>query len=238
MRHWFLVIFMLYFLVEGFYGAIQYKHNKDDILQGLKSRIALYLWSMIGTWLPTAAVLIFLLYMKIPFADIGMTGLKIQTTWVSYVVIIVTVAISCFFVYQYVVTKSCISKGMKTKIVLSEENEVLIPESKAERITWFFVALTAAITEEILFRGYLIYALSTAFSGLPPIMVLIISSMVFGLIHIYQGKWNVLKTGGVGLLLGIIYYVFGSLIPGFIVHFLIDYSCVDYKRMRDPIHTR
>lgn len=60
------------------------------------------------------------------------------------------------------------------------------------------------------------------FPGLGPEVILALSSLIFGLNHLYQGYRGVLGTTLVGVLLGMLYYQFGGLLVPMVVHALID----------------
>jgi len=95
--------------------------------------------------------------------------------------------------------------------------------STARELRWFFgVGLTAGITEELLFRGFLLAYLA-AFVGVWPAVVL--SSLAFGMGHLYQGgPGSVLKTGIIGLVLAILYVASGQLWAPILLHVVIDVS--------------
>ncbi|WP_404328617.1 CPBP family intramembrane glutamic endopeptidase [Mesobacillus maritimus] len=76
---------------------------------------------------------------------------------------------------------------------------------------------------EIIYRGFLIFSLTALFPSFSLWAVLIISSLLFGLAHTYQGFGNVIRTSLVGLFFAILYIVLGSIIPLIVLHFLIDY---------------
>ena len=76
------------------------------------------------------------------------------------------------------------------------------------------VAVAPAICEEIAFRGFVMGSLSDFGDG----FAILISSMFFGMMH--TGISGILFAFLVGLLLGFIHKISGSLIPSMIVHFL------------------
>ncbi len=98
----------------------------------------------------------------------------------------------------------------------------LLPSTRRER--WYFavMAVTAGICEEVLFRGFLIFYLSEIFPGLPITAAVIVSSIAFGLAHVYQGIGGVLGTGAFGLGMAVLYVWSGSLILPIILHALLD----------------
>jgi len=102
----------------------------------------------------------------------------------------------------------------------------LLPLNAVERMAFILVSLTAGICEEALYRGYLIHFLHQSPLALSLVAALLLSSFAFGLGHLYQGWSGVLKAGLVGLVLGLVYLLSGSLIPAMILHALIDMQAV------------
>jgi uncharacterized protein len=96
----------------------------------------------------------------------------------------------------------------------------MLPRSGAEKVAFAGVSLSAGICEEIVFRGFLIPALEVILGSLP--VAVIVSSLVFGLVHAYQGPLGVLRTGTLGLFLAIPFVVTGSLVPSMAAHFIIN----------------
>ena len=95
------------------------------------------------------------------------------------------------------------------------------PHTDAERHHFWFVAVTAGICEEILYRGFL-FSFLRAWTGI--IGAIVISSIVFGWAHIYQGYRFVPRTALVGLFLAVIVVVTKSLWPAILIHAAIDFS--------------
>jgi len=87
---------------------------------------------------------------------------------------------------------------------------------------WF----TAAFVEELIWRGYLMNRLVDVLgrrTRLAWAVALVLGTVIFGLAHAYQGPVGVLKTGAVGLVLGVAYLALGrNLWPLILAHGLID----------------
>lgn len=96
-----------------------------------------------------------------------------------------------------------------------------MPITREERRAWKLVAISAGITEEIVYRGYLFFIINYYFPIFPSLIVLLISSIIFGIGHIYQGK-ELLKPTVLGLLFGFYYLSIRSLVPIIIIHVLQD----------------
>jgi len=96
----------------------------------------------------------------------------------------------------------------------------LLPVSFLEYLPYAALAITAGICEEFLYRGFVIAAFSKA--GLPLWLVVIVSSILFGLAHAYQGRGGILSTGIFGILLAIGRLASGSLVPVMMWHAGLD----------------
>lgn len=96
----------------------------------------------------------------------------------------------------------------------------MLPVNRREQKVYIAVAITAEICEEFLYRGWLMQLFG---AGLGSIWFgLVVSSVAFGLAHMYQGRTGVIGTGVLGLLFGLIFLASGSLLPGQVLHAAID----------------
>lgn len=104
--------------------------------------------------------------------------------------------------------------------------DFLLPQTKKERLAFTFVAATAGICEEIVFRGAMavfLLALPFEFSiG----TVAIISAVIFGIAHYYQGAKGMLGAGLFGYAIFNIYVASGSLLLPIVIHLIIDLKFV------------
>jgi len=98
--------------------------------------------------------------------------------------------------------------------------ERLLPHSTLEFTPYCALAVTAGVCEEFLYRGFAMAALSRA--GLVPSAVVLISSVLFGLAHTYQGKSGILGTTLLGLAFGTARLAFSSLVPVMVWHSAVD----------------
>lgn len=101
----------------------------------------------------------------------------------------------------------------------NEHLDYLLPRTKAERNTFYLLSITAGICEEIIFRGF-VFAYLLQYMDI--FWVVIVSSVLFGLAHSYQGLKGVPVTGSIGLLLALIYVYTGSIWASMVLHALID----------------
>ena len=96
----------------------------------------------------------------------------------------------------------------------------ILPHSLVELLPYCALAITAGICEEFLYRGF---AMGTfARVGLPSGVVVLLSSLLFGLAHAYQGKTGIVSTALLGILFAIIRLAYDSLIPVIVWHSVVD----------------
>ena len=98
---------------------------------------------------------------------------------------------------------------------------VILPHTLKERRTFDAVSVSAGVCEEVIFRGYLI-AYLMAVLGAPFWIGAVLSSLVFGVAHVYQGPIGIPRTAAVGGLLALLYGLTGSLWAPMVVHALMD----------------
>jgi CAAX protease family protein len=93
----------------------------------------------------------------------------------------------------------------------------LLPESP-EDMKWFAaISFGSGIAEELVYRGFWFYYLGRFLPHLGNIEKVLITALIFGVVHLYQGFWGMAGTGAAGVILGYLYVLTGSLLlPGFV----------------------
>ena len=82
------------------------------------------------------------------------------------------------------------------------------------------VAVSAGIGEELVFRGFGLRLFNHL--GVTGALLLFLTSLVFGLAHIYQGIAGILATAVMGFVLSMAYIISGTLLLPIVIHVLID----------------
>jgi len=95
----------------------------------------------------------------------------------------------------------------------------LLPRSPEERSVFALLSVAAGVAEEVAYRGYAIPLLATIM-GVPGAAVL--TSVVFGILHGYQGLLGTVRTTLMGGILVWGFLASGSLLPAVVAHTLID----------------
>ena len=92
----------------------------------------------------------------------------------------------------------------------------LAPGSRLELATWFCLSATAGFCEEIIFRGYL--QRQFAAFGKSTLVGVLLSAVIFGASHGYEGGARMLLIGIYGLMFGLLAWWRNSLRPGMLAH--------------------
>jgi membrane protease YdiL (CAAX protease family) len=96
----------------------------------------------------------------------------------------------------------------------------ILPQSATERLPFSALAITAGCCEEFLYRGFAMAAFARA--GFPIWASVVVSSVLFGAAHLYQGRGGLIGTGILGLLFGAFRAYTGSLLPVAAWHAAVD----------------
>ncbi len=99
--------------------------------------------------------------------------------------------------------------------------EPIMPHTSAERSRFHAVSITAGVCEETLFRGFLLWYFAV-WVGVWPAAVL--SSIVFGLGHVYLGVRQIPNTAIIGMVMATLAILSGSLWPAMLLHAAIDWN--------------
>jgi membrane protease YdiL (CAAX protease family) len=177
------------------------------------NRTALYLSTVIWEWLLTGYVLWGVRRHGTSLNEV--TGAK----WKSFFDFArdFGIAVSFWFVALMVLGATAVAlhfRGTKESVGF------LAPRGFAQIALWIVVCVTAGFCEETIFRGYL-QKQFIAWSGSASAGV-VVSALVFGACHIYQGLKPAIVITVYGLLFGILAQWRKSLRPGMMTHALHD----------------
>jgi membrane protease YdiL (CAAX protease family) len=112
----------------------------------------------------------------------------------------------------------CVAKalGVRESALL----ERLIPRTPAEKAWYVALSVTAGATEEIVFRGFLLFALLEA-TGSTALAVLLANG-AFGVVHAYQQPAGAARAAALGAILTAPVLATGSLLPAMTAHAMLD----------------
>ena len=98
--------------------------------------------------------------------------------------------------------------------------ERILPQSRGELLAYLGLAVTAGVCEEFLYRGFVMAAMARA--GLAAWAVVLLSSVLFGLAHLYQGRGGLLSTLVIGTVFGTARIAYDGMVPVMLWHFAVD----------------
>jgi len=125
-----------------------------------------------------------------------------------------------------------VSEKMRKKIGaqlrdVGELTHLLMPKTDKEYRRAMLLGVTAGVTEEIIFRGYLIWVLALFM----PIWLAGAASIgVFVLLHLYQEKAGLIQVTMFATVATVLYILCGSLWPLIILHIGVDLLNVSLAR--------
>ena len=93
--------------------------------------------------------------------------------------------------------------------------------SIGELVLALILVIVVALVEETIFRGYLILRFKAAVDS--PILLALISAVIFSLGHGYEGSAGVITVGFMGFIFALIYLWRQSLVAPIVMHFLQDF---------------
>jgi uncharacterized protein len=99
---------------------------------------------------------------------------------------------------------------------IGEVTEKLAPSSGAEMVLFLMLSISAGICEEFVFRGYLQQQLGLIGGRIAAGVVL--SAIVFGSAHLYEGMAGVLLIAAYGAMFGVLAILRRGLRTGMIAH--------------------
>ena len=225
-----LILFLIYLVVNTVLG-VRRKKRQAESGSALKSSIEFSKRAIRKQAISTAVFLVIVLITSISFYDIGFRALSFPyNLWFTVITLILSGTVLVYSLVQLIGPLASEKYRQKIKKLLNKESYKLhrstLPCNKKERLWWVGCSMGAGISEEIVSRGFLFYLLFAIFPDVSPVIIVVAASAVFGLGHLYQGIQGVITTAAGGALLGCLYLVTGSLIPGILLHFFTDVANV------------
>lgn len=108
----------------------------------------------------------------------------------------------------------------KTRDFMRQLAQRIFPQSPVEFSAYLALAGTAGVCEEFIYRGFATAVLQRV--GFSVWLVVLISSILFGLAHLYQGRGGFVGTFVIGVVFAIARIAYDGLIPAMAWHFAVD----------------
>ncbi len=182
---------------------------------GTMERLALYASTMAFQWFAVAVVAWRAWAHGFTASQLGLTIHGRTRTLVASIVGAATIAALQWLNLRRVGRIPVEARGSLQAIA-----ERILPQSTVELLPYLALAITAGLCEELLYRGFAMAVL--AHLGLQAWAVVLLSSVLFGLAHSYQGRGGILMTLLIGLILGTSRIAYDSLVPAIFWHSAVD----------------
>ncbi|MCP4572822.1 MAG: CPBP family intramembrane metalloprotease [bacterium] len=179
------------------------------------ARTSAYRWVLFMEWTLTLVIAGWWLADGRGLSDLGLVPAVDGWQWLA---VGLGLAATVFMIGQMVVV---LRKPSELERLREQVGEVaaLGPHTEAEGRLFTLVCVTAGVCEEIIYRGVLLAVLAQAF-GIWTAMV--VSSVIFGLGHAYQGPAGIAKTSLIGLVMALLAVFSGSLFVPMVLHAVVD----------------
>lgn len=198
------------------FGRVWYEKAKRRIAAGdPDAKLRLYREIVVEQGATTAAVLGLWLWGGITPASLGLAAPRYWAWNVILLAILVT-----FLVWSSLKLRP---KAEKVRERLKGHLGALVPSSNRERRWFGAVSIGAGISEELVFRGFLIYYLGLYLPQINTWEKVVLTALIFGVAHLYQGWQGIMGASILGLIAAGIYVTSGSLLVPMILHAVIDW---------------
>ncbi len=208
------ILFAVLAFVLPAFAVIRVRKQVLQIPDESAVKIRLYWINSAVLWAGALVVMLVWLFSKRGFAEMGWQLL--DQTWFPEWVIVVWVFLLIWMFDTFVAWNS----------IDDNPAAALLPAKWIEFAHFgTVVSLSAGICEEIVFRGFLINYLIAVLpaSQWNAALAIGISSLIFAVLHAYQGFWATVKITVLAILFGMIFVLTESLIAVIILHFLVDF---------------
>jgi membrane protease YdiL (CAAX protease family) len=212
------VLVVLFVIVLPVYSLLTYPALQREVTSG-KPGVLIREYSVIIAilWVGAALVLGMWVYQRRAVSNLGFA---IDLNWRFLGGLAATLILIGFLVSQVIkVARSQKYRDRVREQIAAASVEALMPRSRTEYNLFIAVSITAGVCEEIMFRGFLILYLGH-YVGVAGAVIL--SSILFGMAHAYQGVSGGIRTMIAGLINGLLYWFSGTLWLPMILHAVID----------------
>ncbi|MDL4820360.1 CPBP family intramembrane glutamic endopeptidase [Actinomadura opuntiae] len=204
-----------YVLAEGLWGKRSYDRMRQRRDQDPYALIGMFRRWISGSWWAAAlAVLTLLVSPGVHLSDIGVRAPEEPSVAIGAVgAMVVALPLLAWLFYRSARAGRSPAKNSQIKEML--------PRTSTERRYALAMAVTAGVTEELVYRGFLI-ALGVDVLGLSVTMAGALALALFTIGHVYQGWAGMVLVAAVGYSLTYLYLSSGSLLLPVCLHIFID----------------
>lgn len=179
-------------------------------------RVPVYRQIMGQLWLMAATIAALWLYAGRPWSALGLT---LPHGWRLGVALALPAGVVLLMVAQMRAVARVAPERLARTRARNAHVASIVPHTRAE-LAWFQpVAVSAGVCEELIWRGFLMWAFRPWLGVWGAALA---SSVSFGLAHSYQGRRGMITTGIGGALFALLAIATRSIVPGMVLHALVD----------------
>lgn len=211
------VFVLLIAVVQPIHGALAYRRYIARIKAGhAPNRARLYREIMALEWIAVAVLAVTWWALARPVANLGLVVPQGIGFWIGLGVVVMLTA----FLYRSWRNVGSLAEDEKAKQrVLLGDLVQFLPRSSMEFRYFVGLSITAGIVEELIYRGFLLWYLALY---VPLWVAVLLSSLIFGIGHGYQGVTGAIKTLLVGAAFAVMYVATGSIWLPIVAHAVLD----------------
>ncbi len=200
-------------------GVVRVRRLLGQPVLGATERLSLYGTTILYQWLIVAAVAWRALSRRLRPAELGLTTSDPwRTAWIA----VAMTALLC--ASQWASLRRMMRVPEARRGALFRIAEKIAPRTSTEKMAFVALALTAGLSEEFLYRGFVFAVFASLYAN--PVLSLsvaaVLSSAWFAVAHLYQGRRGVITTFVVLLTFSVARIWSGSLLPSIAAHAGID----------------
>ncbi|MDR2167367.1 MAG: CPBP family intramembrane metalloprotease [Clostridiales bacterium] len=218
----FLVILLAWLVVMNLLDLLPAKKPKEADVVKMSERKE-FVVNMAFIWVPALVVLVLSFIGNISLQDLGFRPISFNhPTWFTAATLIA--GGSVFAYYMLRLALSLFSPKFREKQAIAYGDDKDVPRTAKDRKMHTIYVFSTATCEELISRGFTVFLLMAVFPGISVFLVILISSALFGLSHIYQGFSGIVRTGIFGVITVSLFLATDSLIFPMLFHFAADFS--------------
>ena len=185
-------------------------------------KIIAYLWGR------AVLVVIMCLIGGISLADIGFRPMAFNhNIWFTVITLVIGGLAFVYFIYELMASLASINFKEQIKEQYANDSQgdlSMLPRTGKEKRLYSLIAVSSAICEETVYRGFLLFLLLELFPGIPIFLIFSITFVTFGVAHLYKGMKGIIEAGLMAIVFMGLLIVTDSLIFVMLLHFIVNFS--------------
>jgi membrane protease YdiL (CAAX protease family) len=215
----FILILIVLGVLVPWRGAVRVRRLLAQPALTSSQRLSLYASTIAFQWSIVAVIYWRSVARHLTPADLG---LVVSGIWQTFSIAFVFTALLCL--NQWAGLRKIALIPADQRGFLFQFTQKIMPQTTVETLIFVALALTAGLSEEFIYRGF-VFALFSRVFGVSTFGILLataISSIWFASAHFYQGRRGVVTTFVVGVLFAAVRIWTGNLVPAIIGHAGVD----------------